>query len=664
MINDFFFNTFIISNKSKLIFTLQFFLILFFFPYLKPSDSFIYNTFNNHGAIGLINLPTARFYSESIHGITLYNGKPDKKITLTSNPYDWLEASFFYTSIQGKLYCDQADDPVCSQSYKDKGFNFKLRLKEEGSLPAIAIGINDIAGTGFYSSEYIVSSYGIKNIDLHFGLAWGTLNGSDNSFSNPLGKIYDGFYSRPSEFADEGGQFQLSRYFSDEEVSPFYGFSYAFNEKLIIQFERDTTVSPGRVGYDESKNSFSYGFDYSFNKNLTLGIAYERGSNLVAKFSYKKDPFESFKKYEYKEVENYTSSKSYKKLIQNLENNGIGVNKIIENSQSIGLDLTQFMHSDIRLIEQIIETASMESSINKDIKKNIRIANLEAISELDDQFEETAKTLYEKKKVSQFYTHTGLKFRPFIASREKFFKGALLLENDSEWVITDSLLFNFNLKYTLLDNFDDFRYPPVDTFPAQVRSDIKDYLQNMDNGLLIGRAQFDYHHTLRKNHHIMLTGGILEDMFSGYGFEYIFFKPKTNYAIGFEVFDVKKRDYNWRFGLLDYQNITSSINFYYRNRSYIPFDLKASFGEYLAGDIGSTIQASRSFQNGTEFGIFASFTDVSTKEFGEGSFDKGIFFNIPVYGNFINYTWRPLTKDPGAKLTRRHTLHDLLVRFQ
>ena len=87
-------------------------------------------------------------------------------------------------------------------------------------------------------------------------------------------------------------------------------------------------------------------------------------------------------------------------------------------------------------------------------------------------------------------------------------------------------------------------------------------------------------------------------------------------------------------------------------------------GEYLAGDVGSTIEFSRSYRGGLKFGVFATFTDVSTKQFGEGSFDKGIFFNIPIYGNLINYTWRPLTKDPGAKLVRKNNLHDLLVRFR
>ena len=92
--------------------------------------------------------------------------------------------------------------------------------------------------------------------------------------------------------------------------------------------------------------------------------------------------------------------------------------------------------------------------------------------------------------------------------------------------------------------------------------------------------------------------------------------------------------------------------------------MKISHGKYLAGDIGTTIELMRTFKNGTQLGVFATFTDVSSEDFGEGSFDKGVFFNIPIYKNFVNYTWRPLTKDPGAKLNRMHTLHDLLVKFK
>ena len=162
----------------------------------------------------------------------------------------------------------------------------------------------------------------------------------------------------------------------------------------------------------------------------------------------------------------------------------------------------------------------------------------------------------------------------------------------------------------------------------------------------------------------MVSAGILEEMFMGAGFEYLFYKPDNNYAAGFEIFNVKKRDYQMRFGTLDYENTVGSINFYYRNYNIIPFDAKISYGEYLAGDIGSTFDLSRSFENGVKFGFFVSNTNVSAEQFGEGSFDKGIYFDIPIFGNLVGYSWRPLTKDPGQKLVRKHTLYDLLVKFK
>ena len=116
--------------------------------------------------------------------------------------------------------------------------------------------------------------------------------------------------------------------------------------------------------------------------------------------------------------------------------------------------------------------------------------------------------------------------------------------------------------------------------------------------------------------------------------------------------------------MLEYETETAHINFYHRNYKFIPFDTKISYGKYLAGDIGSTIQLSRSFKNGVQFGVFATFTDVSAEQYGEGSFDKGIYFNIPIVGNFDQLYVRPLTKDPGAKLIRQNNLYDLLVKFR
>ena len=643
----------------------KFLFVLNFFAISSIADSFDFNTYNNHGIVGLINMPTARFYDEGVHGVTVYDSLVDQKITLSSNPYDWFEASFFYVNVPKDRVCRAYFDLKFCEGYKDKGFNLKLRLKNEGNFPAIAIGLMDFAGTGKYSSEYIVSSYGIGKLDMHFGLGWGKLSGTDKKTNNPLGYINDSFYVREVGYSGEGGQFNPGKYFSGEKVSPFFGLSYSIYDNALLKIERDTIlVNDGSLPYPERKSDYSIGFEYSFNDNFNIGISYEKGSYTSLKFVYKNNPKRSIKKYEYKKAEITEDDNKYNKLIKNLEENGIGVNKISETSSFLGLELTQFIHPDLKIVEEIISQASRDAGINKNIKKDLKIADLKAVSEIDKDFKSKASTIYERQTQSKIDQSTKIRFQPFLASREEFFKGALLVENDAELIIKENLFFNTNLKYSLANNFDDFVFPPVDTFPAQVRSDVKQYLKNMDDKVLIGRAQFDYHMTPKQNHHFMFTAGILENMFSGYGAEYLYFEPDTNYSFGIELFKVRKRDYNWGFGHLGYKNTLLTANFYYRNYGSIPFDMKISAGEYLAGDIGSTIEFSRTFQSGVKFGAFATLTDVSTEDFGEGSFDKGIFFSIPIYGNLINYTWRPLTKDPGAKLNRMHTLHDLLVKFR
>lgn len=634
------------------------------------SDSFNFNSYNNHGSIGLINTPSARFYDESVFGITALNGEPDNKLTMTANPFDWLEASFFYTDIPNREQCrTNSENQEFCQGYKDKGFNVKIRVKQEGKFPALAIGINDIGGTGFYGSEYIVASYGINKVDFSFGLGWGELNGAKNSFKNPFSYLDNSFNNRPIEkigyvYDNKGGRFQSGRYFSGEDVSPFFGISYVLGEKVLLKAEYDSTLTPGAVGYEDRKKDYSVGLEYNISNNLVFGISSERGSYTSLKLIYKNNPKVSKPKYKYRKSDNVLGKDKITQLRKNIQNNGIGVNKVFETENEIGIELTQFTHPNLNIIEEIIRTASADAGITKEIKKDLRIADLKVISEYDEEFVNTANLIYKRKGKKKFFTNTKLTIRPFLASREAFLKASLLVENDSEIIIKDNLFFTTNLKYSLVDNFEDLTIPPVNTYPAQVRSDVKDYLRNYQGGIFIGRAQFDYHISPKSNHYLMASAGIFEEMFLGAGFEYLYFKPDTNYAAGFEIFNVRKRDYQMRFGTLGYENITGAVNFYYRNYNTIPFDAKISYGEYLAGDIGTTIELSRTFNNGVMFGIFASNTDVSADQFGEGSFDKGIYFDIPIFGNFASYSWRPLTKDPGQKLIRKHTLYDLLVRFR
>ena len=82
-----------------------------------------------------------------------------------------------------------------------------------------------------------------------------------------------------------------------------------------------------------------------------------------------------------------------------------------------------------------------------------------------------------------------------------------------------------------------------------------------------------------------------------------------------------------------------------------------SGGRYLAKDSGVTVNLSKSFNSGFILGFYATKTDISFEEFGEGSFDKGIYFSIPLdlvsksyqKGN-AKFLWKNLTRDGGARL--------------
>ena len=66
-------------------------------------------------------------------------------------------------------------------------------------------------------------------------------------------------------------------------------------------------------------------------------------------------------------------------------------------------------------------------------------------------------------------------------------------------------------------------------------------------------------------------------------------------------------------------------------------------------------------------GVFATKTNLSKEEFGEGSFDKGFYFSIPTklfYPNYrsgnISFGLHPLTKDGGSFLNVHHSLYGIV----
>ena len=123
----------------------------------------------------------------------------------------------------------------------------------------------------------------------------------------------------------------------------FYGISYVPNEKFILKIESDSIKTPGKVGYDSRKSDLSYGIEYKLASNFTLGFFSERGVNTSLRFNYKNNAKSYADRYEYQPA-NDESNNNLAQFIKNLEANDIGVNKIYENNDFLGIQLTQYTH--------------------------------------------------------------------------------------------------------------------------------------------------------------------------------------------------------------------------------------------------------------------------------------------------------------------------------
>jgi hypothetical protein len=164
-----------------------------------------------------------------------------------------------------------------------------------------------------------------------------------------------------------------------------------------------------------------------------------------------------------------------------------------------------------------------------------------------------------------------------------------------------------------------------------------------------------------------VTAGYLEQMFGGISAEVLYQPVNTPWAIGADLNYVAQRDTDGGFGFdeFDYQVATGHVSGYYDFGN--GYEAQLDLGRYLAGDYGGTLTLMRSFRNGMKVGAFATITNVSAEEFGEGSFDKGIRLDMPLTyftgqpsRRLQPLTLRPLGRDGGARLQVNDRLRNTL----
>lgn len=203
--------------------------------------------------------------------------------------------------------------------------------------------------------------------------------------------------------------------------------------------------------------------------------------------------------------------------------------------------------------------------------------------------------------------------------------------------------------------------PPESQLP-HVRTDIAKYLTTGRYGF--SNLDIAYRTRLTPDVYAELKAGYLEDMYAGVGAQVLWRPEGERWALGADIYQVWKRNFDRLFGLQSYKILTGHVSLYYDSPWYgLNFAVHA--GRYLAGDRGVTIEVSRRFLTNVEVGAYATFTNVPFSKFGEGSFDKGIFIRIPLewalpFSTQSEYdlTLSSLTRDGGQRLYGDDSLYD------
>jgi hypothetical protein len=619
-------------------------------------------------------------------------------------PFNWLEATYRYTEIKNRLYGQSFYSG--NQTWKDKGFDLKFRMFKESYLfPAIAIGLRDLAGTGAFSSEYIVGTKSLGNFDLTAGLGWGML-ALDGGISNPFSYINDSYNDRGSSASSKGGDIKFQKWFTGE-ASLLGGIEYNLHKYgLRFKLEYDTS-NPDIIPFPRIPvnvgSRINFGLNYYLADNLDIGISYERGEQFRVSFALKGNfARDTIPKPKPKNVVRLSEEQSnsfkgnkelfYRSLNKSLRDESVFIQgaSLEEDNISIAVASAKYtsfpriagrsariasalspqsvrkievhvMNGDFEVAKLSIDKENLDKANDLEISDSELFLQTRIVSQTDQPFygeSDFKPTL----KFPEFTWNMSPGLKHQIGGPEAFYLGQLYWRTDTTLKFSRGLSLYTTLGFDIYNNFSEFNNPSYSTIP-HVRSDIQDYLKEGKNN--IARMQLEYMYSPKKDWFMRFDVGLLEEMFAGYGGE-VFYRPfDKNISYGLSLHKVKQRGYKQRFSMKEYETTTGHVGIYYDFSDQVSATIHA--GKYLAGDVGATLDLSRTFETGFTLGVFATKTNLSSIEFGEGSFDKGFYFAIPTklfYTDYrrgnISFGLHPLTKDGGAMLMHHHRLHSLL----
>lgn len=236
------------------------------------------------GGVGLLQTRNARFHEDGTLDVGYSRVYPHTNYYVNFQFLPWLESTFRYVGID--------NDQGGSETRYDRNIDLKVRLLQESDyLPQLALGLQDIGGTGIFSSEYIVASKRFGPLDFSLGLGWGRLAG-ENGFANPLGHVAGRFKVRANASSREGGTARFEEWFTGD-IGLFGGVEYHTpidGLSLKLEYSPDAYVRERADPKFDKRTPVNAGLNYHFFRWFNLGLGWERGTDLMFRVSLTTNP--------------------------------------------------------------------------------------------------------------------------------------------------------------------------------------------------------------------------------------------------------------------------------------------------------------------------------------------------------------------------------------
>ncbi|TDE49401.1 YjbH domain-containing protein [Vibrio alginolyticus] len=686
-------------------------------PSLQPSQS-------DFGGVGLMQMPTGRMAPEGEFNFSVTGSDEYLFYNVTLQLMPWLETTIRYTRVNDLPY--SSSFPDVDNEFTDKGIDFKFRLWEESEyMPEIALGVRDFAGTGLFDAEFIAATKQYSNsklgtFDFTLGMGWGYL-GTRDTITNPFCKASDKFCDRPSEFLSTGGTTNFDRAFKGP-AALFGGIEYqTLHKPLRFKLEYDgndysTDYPVIQAGVDMSPHTpWNFGVLYRLGM-ADFRLSYERGDTLVAGLTlntnfndmpsfWRDTPTPEIEDNQPEEL----SDIDWKRVTEDLDKiAGYRNTRIYVDDKTVTVVGEQKKYRDRNEAHEKA-AAVLHNEMPDDIDTyaiNERSRGLVGEQTIisKEKYRDFAQVNYINPKIEDATAKASNKpsgesvydgFERFdwgfapklvqtLGNAEDFYLFSVGLSGNASYWLTDNLEIGGSLYWDWYNNYDKFIYvtPPDGTTVPRVRTMFRAY-QN-EHAVTMSNLQLTWFQEYSDTMDQQFYAGYLESMFAGVGTEFLYRPQGANWAIGADVNVISQRDPQSYFGVYDekWQNVpeygrpfqvidkgfTGFVSGYYYPQWEFLQDLmiQVDIGQFLAGDVGTQINVSKQFKSGVIAGAFASFTDLSADEFGEGSFTKGFYLSIPFdimtvkpSNNRANFSWQPLTRDGGQKLGRKYSLIEL-----